>query len=195
MNKNKKMTLRDVIAMSVISIVFGILYLFWIFINGTFGAAIGPFSTAILSGLWIMACTVCGYIIQKPGVAFVAQMMAALTEVLVGSVSAGSVLILGFTQGLACELILLILMYKAWGRKTIILMGMAGTMGNFLTSYYLFEWNLLAPWMLTSLIIIMLLSGGITGWWSVLIAESLGKTGVLDSFPVMKGNQGRAVDG
>lgn len=195
MNKSKKMNLRDIIAMSVISIVFGILYLLWIFVNGTVGAFIGPFSTAILSGLWIMASTVCAYIIQKPGVAFVAEMVAALTEVLVGSVSAGSVLILGFTQGLGCEIILMALLYKKWGLKAMILSGMGGTMANFLTSYFLFEWNLLAPWILIALIAIMLISGAVAGWWSVLISNALAKTGVLDSFPVMQNNQERVVGG
>jgi energy-coupling factor transport system substrate-specific component len=195
MTKSKTMNLRDIIAMSVISIVFGILYLFWIFVNATFGAFLGPFSTAILSGLWIMASTVCAYIIRKPGVAFVAEMIAAVTEILVGSVSAGSVLILGFTQGLGCEIILMLLFYKKWGVKAMILSGMGGTIANFLTSYFLFEWNLLAPWILIALIAIMLVSGAIAGWWSALIAKALSKTGVLDSFPVMQENQERVVGG
>lgn len=195
MKKSKTLNLRDIIVISVISIVFGLLYLFWIFISGTLRTFIGPFAPAILSGLWVMACIVCAYIIRKPGVAFIGEIIAAITEILVGSVSAGSVMILGVTQGLGCELILALFLYKKWGLKALILSGMGGTMANFLTSYFLFDWDLLAPGLLIGLIVIMLISGGLASWWSVLLSDSLAKTGVLDAFPIIQENQERVING
>ncbi|MBB6450297.1 energy-coupling factor transport system substrate-specific component [Geomicrobium halophilum] len=178
----KKLQLRDIIVMSAISIVFGILYLVWIFAAGLLSGVLGPMGGALLSGLWIMACIVCAYIIRKPGVAFMGEMIAAFTEVLIGSVSAGSVLLLGFTQGIGCEIVFALFLWRRYWLPILMLAGMGGTTANFVTSYFISGYSQLAPGLLVAMLGVMLVSGALAAWLSKGIADKLAQTGVLNSF-------------
>lgn len=104
MRDNKSLNLREIVVMASISIVFGVLYLLWIFLASVVKGIVGPAAAGLMNGMWVMAPVVCAYIIRKPGVALIAELIAAGTEVLVGSVNAGAVLLLGLTQGLGVEL-------------------------------------------------------------------------------------------
>ncbi|SDI26379.1 ECF transporter S component [Natribacillus halophilus] len=178
----RKLQLRDIIVMSAISIVFGILYLIWIFAAGLLSGVIGPMGGALLSGLWIMACIVCAYIIRKPGVAFMGEMIAAFTEVLIGSVSAGSVLLLGFTQGIGCEIVIALFLWRRYSLPILMLAGMGGTTANFITSYFVSGWSQFAPSLLMVMLGTMLISGALAAWLSKGIADQLARTGVLNDF-------------
>ncbi len=186
--KNKKaLNLREIVVMASISVVFGVLYLLWIFFGQFIQGILGPVGWGLLTGFWIMAPIVCAYIIQKPGVALTAELIAAGTEILVGSVNAGVVLILGFTQGLGAEIAFALFFYRSYRLPVLMLAGMLGTFASFLTTYFLYGYSQYSPLITGLMLGTMLISGALlAGWGSKNIADALTKTGVLDNFALGK---------
>ncbi len=187
MKKSKALNLREIVVMASISVVFGVLYLVWIFFGQFIKGTLGPVGWGILSGFWIMAPIVCAYIIQKPGVALYAEMIAAGTEILVGSVNAGVVLILGFTQGLGAELAFAMFLYRSYRLPTLMLAGMLGTLANFITIYFMYGYSQYSSLITGLMFVAMLISGALlAGWGSKNISDSLCRTGVLNNFALGK---------
>src|SRR5947207_15901941 len=77
--------LRESVVVAVLSVVFGILYLWWIPVGALAAGIGGPVAREPLFGFWLMAAVVAGYIVQKPGAALIAELLAAFTEMLAGS--------------------------------------------------------------------------------------------------------------
>jgi energy-coupling factor transport system substrate-specific component len=188
MNQGKKaLNLREIVVMASISVVFGVLYLLWIFFGQMVKGLLGPVVWGLLVGFWIMAPIVCAYIIRKPGVALVAEMIAAGTEIMVGSVSAGIVLLLGLTQGLGAELAFALFRYRYYRLPVLMLAGMFGVMANFFTIYFMYGYGHLSPVIAGLMLLTMLVSGALlAGWGSKAIADALCRTGVLNNFALGK---------
>ncbi|RSL32151.1 thiamine permease [Salibacterium salarium] len=187
MTTTRTLNLREIVVMSFISVVFGVLYLLFVFLNQVITGVLGPVGSGILAGTWIMAPIVCALIIQKPGVALFAELIAAGTEIMVGSVNAGSVLVLGFTQGLGAELVFAIFRYRRYTLPVLMLAGMAGTFTSFLTMYAMYGYSAYSSIVIWAMLGVMLLSGiVIAGWGSHYLTHSLVRTGVLHNFALGK---------
>lgn len=187
MKNSKTLNLREIVVIASISVVFGVLYLLWIFFGQFIKGVFGPIGFGLISGFWIMAPIVCAYIIRKPGVALIAEMIAAGTEILVGSVSAGAVLILGFTQGLGAELALALLLYRSYRLPSLMLAGIFGVLANFITIYFMYGYSQYSSFITGIMLVSMLISGALlAGWGSKSIADALCRTGVLDNFALGK---------
>lgn len=184
MNSEKKgLQLREIIVMASISVVFGVLYLVWIFFGQLVKGVLGPVGWGLITGMWVMAPIVCAYIIRKPGVALIAEMIAAGTEIMVGSASAGVVLVLGFTQGLGVELALAMFLWRSYRLPTLMLSGMLGMAANFVTIYVMYGYSQYSVMVVVLMLVTMLLSGAMfAGWGSKGIADALNRTGVLNNF-------------
>ncbi|WP_199614795.1 ECF transporter S component [Paenibacillus alkalitolerans] len=179
----KGLNLREIVVMASISVVFGVLYLLWIFFGQMVKGIFGPIGWGLLTGFWIMAPIVCAYIIRKPGVALVAEMIAAGTEVLVGSVSAGVVLVLGLTQGIGAEIAFALFFWRAYRLPVLMLSGMLGVSANFVTIYFMYGYSQYSPVITGLMFVAMLVSGALlAGWGSKTIADALCRTGVLNNF-------------
>jgi energy-coupling factor transport system permease protein len=195
MKNSKALNLREIVVIASISVVFGVLYLLWIFFGQFIRGIFGPIGHGLISGFWIMAPIVCAYIIRKPGVALIAELIAAGTEILVGSVNAGAVLILGLAQGLGAELALALLLYRSFSLPALMLAGVFGTFANFITIYFMYGYHQYSSIITTVMLLAMLLSGAILGGWgSKRIADALGRTGVLDNFALGKINRQKRVN-
>lgn len=184
--------LREIIVMAAISIVCGAIYFAWIFVGqfveGIFGP-IGPMIRGLLTGVWLLAPLICAYIIRKPGVALVAEMIAAVAEVMVGSIGAGVVLLLGLTQGLGAELIFAMFRYRSYRLPVLMLAGMLGTTANFITIYFLYGYGQYNVMIVAGMFISMLISGALVGGLlSKWIADRLAATGVLNNFALARRN-------
>lgn len=183
----RTLNLREIVVIASISVVFGVLYLMWIFFGQVVEGVAGPVVRGLITGFWIMAGLVCSYIVRKPGVALLAQMIAAGTEVLVGSISAGLVLILGFTQGVGAELALALFLWRNYRLPVLMLAGMFGTAANFMTIYFIFGYSQYSIWIVSFMLITMLISGALlAGWGSKALADALSRTGVLDNYALGK---------
>ena len=179
--------LYDIVVMAAISIVFGVLYLLWIFFGQFVQAMLGPVAWGILAGMWVLAPIICAYIIRKPGIAFIAELIAAGTEVLAGSVNAGVVMLLGLTQGLGAELAFALFRYRNYRLPVLMLAGILGMFANFITIYFVYGYDHLSTLIVTFQLVAMLISGAVMGGWGgKAIADALGRTGVLNRFALGK---------
>ncbi|SFO93011.1 ECF transporter S component [Salibacterium halotolerans] len=185
MRQSRTMNLREIVVMAFISAVFGVLYLVWIFLGQLVTGILGPVGGGLMAGFWIMAPIVCALIIQKPGAALFAELIAAGTEIMVGSVNAGSVLILGFTQGIGAELVFAMFRYRHFKLPVLMLAGMAGTTASFLTEFAIYGYSQFAAGVVWFMLGTMLLSGLLlAGWGSHYLTWALEKTGVLHNFAI-----------
>lgn len=82
--------LNDVIMMAILGVVFAAVYMA-VFQGGlAISAALMPFGLSnfgfeIIYGVWFMAATLSAYIIRKPGIALITEMLASAIELLMGN--------------------------------------------------------------------------------------------------------------
>lgn len=104
----KRLTLADILVTVLISFIFGIIYK----MVGLTVAALKPLGLhldQIAYGLWFIAAIVAFLIIRKPGVAILAELAAGAGETILSGELNMSIIMHSLAQGLACELIFLIL--------------------------------------------------------------------------------------
>ena len=77
--------LRDIILMAILGVVFAIIYLAVCYIGDACCILLAPAGLSELGyepiyGVWFMAATLAAFIIQKPGVALITELLAAVIE-------------------------------------------------------------------------------------------------------------------
>ena len=85
------------------------MYLAMVSVGTTLKAALTPFGMGEMGyepiyGIWFMAGVFALYVIRKPGTGVVAEMLAALLEVLMGNMFGPRVFLTGFFQGIGTEI-------------------------------------------------------------------------------------------
>lgn len=90
MNEKYGWKLQEIILVAMLCIVFGVVYLAGVYLASFLSTLLTPVGLAPLAnelvfGVWFMASTLAAYILQKPGAAIVAEVLAALIEVLLGN--------------------------------------------------------------------------------------------------------------
>lgn len=173
-----KLKLTDILVTVVISIGFGIIYKLW----GPVYNLLKPFglhADQLIYGMWFMAATVAFLIIQKPGVALLAEIAASSGEFLMGSEWGLEVLLFGLIQGLFAEFIFLITRYKRHDVFIICTAAVGSAIGSILMDYLKGYMGDLVLWNL-SLFIGARLIGSImiAGIGAFYLVKALEKTGV-----------------
>lgn len=98
--KNWKM--REIVVMSVISVVFAVIYLVSTHASNIAAGFFGRMSYEPIYGIWFIVSVIAAYIIQKPGAALVSEIIAAFVECLLGNPSGPMVILIGIAQGIRC---------------------------------------------------------------------------------------------
>lgn len=182
--------LKDVIMVGLLSIIFAVIYLGFVYfatflksVLAPFGLA--PFANELVFGVWFMAATLAGYIMQKPGVAIIAEMMAALIEVLMGNFYGPLVFVSGFLQGLGAELGFAAYSYKKYDLKSLSLAAFLSTVFSFIWGFFRNSFTNLSPIYIISMFIVRTISAFI---FSAVIVKKLGdglvKSGAVAQYPL-----------
>ena len=108
-NKTNTWKLKEIILAAMICIVFGVVYLAGVYLASMIAGVLTPFGLSPLGnelvfGVWFMAATLSGYILQKPGAAIVSEVIASVIEVLLGNWFGPLVIVAGIIQGAGAEL-------------------------------------------------------------------------------------------
>src|SRR5437867_1933390 len=113
--------MRELVVVAALSVVFGILYLWWIPVGRLAAGLGGPLAREPVFGFWLLAAVVAGYIVQKPGAALIAELIASFMELLGGS--SGGLLILGWglVQGAGVEVVFLATRYRNFSAPVLML--------------------------------------------------------------------------
>lgn len=185
MIKKYDWSLKDIIVLCVLGVAFGALYIGGVSVWAVANAVFGPVGLDMVYGIWFTASITAAYIIRKPGIAFGAEMLAALGEVLLGTPAGVGVFIGAAIQGGGCEAIFAATKWKKYNIGVLILSGMGASVTSFIYNYIAFGYSKFPIKMLVLMISIRLVSGALlSGVLGKLIGDGLAATGALSSFPL-----------
>src|SRR5690625_1374865 len=179
----KKLTFSDVLITIMIGVVFGITMKFWDDFY-TVVKPILPVARQLLYGMWFMVAPFAFLLIRKPGVALLSSIAAAALSAFIGH--GFGVLVYGFCQGLAAELLFASFRYKRFGIAVAGLAGIASCFASLLLDL-VYSYAKLVLWVLFVKYGLRVVSAFIiTGLFAHYTVRVIEKTGVT--------NQTRPVD-
>lgn len=185
---SKVITIKEVILTVVIAILCGILYTLWGPVYDFIGVLTAGFVKQLVYGVWFIASIIAAYIIRKPGVAFFAGIAAASGELFTG-VGLGA-LISGAAQSIGPELVLLFTRYKRFSLGILMAMSVAACAGSLVIDYAFWGYGEKTVFVqVMSIIFRTIGSLFVCGWLGKKIADTLAKTGALNSYAIVRSEQ------
>ena len=175
----------DIVVTAAIAVAFGVVFWAW---NALWAAATPAFvaippAQNILYGTWLAAGVVAGLVVQKPGAALFAELVAASVSLILGSQWGLDAAVSGLIQGAGAELGFALFRYRRWDLVAALLAAALSAVGAWIHDtplYYaelpLTDQLLIGVFMLISALVI----AGVGAWWLV---RALIATGVLAQFP------------
>ena len=143
-----------------------------------------------------MAATLAAYIIRKPGVALVTEVLASAIELLMGNSGGLTVVLTGAIQGLGAELVFAAFRYKKWDLGSMSLAGIVSAVFIFCYELYYLNYIALAPTLLISQLAVRFVSAVVfSGVLCKLAGDALARTGVVKSYAIgAKADIGKVYD-
>ena len=188
--KTKTWELKDVIMMAILGVVFSAVYLA-VFQGGlALSTALTPaglanFGFEIIYGVWFMAATLAAYVIRKPGVALITEVLASAVELLMGNSGGMTVVLTGLIQGAGAELAFAVFRYKKWKLGVMCLSGVLAAAFIFVYELYYLNYIALAPTLLIAQLAVRFVSAIVfSGVVCKLAGDGLAKTGVVKSYAI-----------
>ena len=191
MNRSMSWRTVDIVVTAAIAVAFGVVFWAW----NTLWAAASPVFVAvppaqnILYGTWLAAAVVAGLVVQKPGAALFAELVAASVSLILGSQWGLDAALSGLFQGAGAELGFALFLYRRWDLVAALLASALSAVGAWLHDtplYYaalpLADQLLIGAFMLISALVI----AGFGSWW---LTRALVQTGVLSQFPSGRSQQ------
>jgi len=181
----------DIVVTAAIAVAFGVVFWAW---NALWAAATPAFVAVppaqnILYGTWLAAGVVAGLVVQKPGAALFAELVAASVSLILGSQWGLDAAVSGLIQGAGAELGFAVFRYRRWDLVAAVLAAALAAVGAWLHDtplYYaeapLTDQLVIGVFMLVSAVII----AGIGSHW---LTRALVQTGVLAQFPSGRSQQ------
>ena len=143
-----------------------------------------------------MAATLAAYIIRKPGVALVTEVLASAIELLMGNSGGLTVVLTGIIQGAGAEVVFALFRYKKWTLGSLTLGAMLSAVFIFCYELYYLNYIALAPGLLAGQLAVRLVSAFVfSGLICKLAGDGLAKTGVVKSYAIgAKADIGKVYD-
>lgn len=188
--KKYEWKLQDVIMVAMLCVVFGVVYLGAVYIASFLGTVFTPFGLAPLSneiifGIWFMAATFGAYIIQKPTVAIIAEILASVIEVLLGNWFGPMVIVAGLIQGLGAEVIFAGFKYKRFNMFTMCLAAAGSCITSFMWSFVRSGYGNYSVGLLIIFFIVRLISSVLfAGILCKVMGDGLAKTRLLKGYAI-----------
>jgi energy-coupling factor transport system permease protein len=180
---------RDIVVAAVIGVVFGVVFFAWNQIYAGLDALTKPFSDAIY-GMWLVPAVLAPLVIRKPGAALFAEMAAAGVSALLGSPWGPDVLLSGFVQGAAAELVFAFVGYRRWSLPVVAVAAIASALAAWAHDWVLYYADVSIGLQLLRLSFMALSAVVIAGLGSLALERSLRRAGVLDGFAGARGSTG-----
>ncbi|WP_353649578.1 ECF transporter S component [Nakamurella sp. A5-74] len=179
--------MKDLVLLVVLGVVFGFAY--WALVQGWNGLSIlmgpaGDLSQHILFGGWLLVSPIAVAIIRRPFAGVIAEILAAVIEVVfLGSPVGPTLLIAAAIQGAGSELPFALTRYRRFGWGVFALAGLLGAGLVFFYSAFRSGWYGQDIFFLR--LAMQALSGIVLGGLlAKLIVDALARTGVVDNFAI-----------
>jgi energy-coupling factor transport system substrate-specific component len=185
MNNRFHWSLREILIVAVLGAVFGALYLGWVQIWLIAQALFGAVTMDVVMGFWFIVSIIAAAIIRKPGVAIISEVLAALTEILLGSPAGLMLLLSAFIQGAGAEVVFAATGWRNYRLPVLMMAGVGAAVFSFIYTWFLFSYSVLAPGLLIAMFVLRCLSGALlAGLLGHVIVEALYRTGVLSGLTI-----------
>jgi len=177
---------RDIVVAAVIGVAFGVVFVAWNALWEALGAVVLPLR-ALVYGVWLVPAVLAPLVVRKPGAALFSELVAAGLSVFLGGTPWGpDVLLSGFAQGAAAELVFAFTLYRAWSPPVLVIAAVASAAAAWIHDwavYYSGDNSLDSPVIVAVGVSMAISAIAIAGVGSWLLARSLRRTGVLEGFP------------
>jgi len=185
--------LKDIIMVAILSLFFSVIYLGTINAALMAGAMLAPFGLSqfaieVVFGVWFTAGTLSGYIMRKPGIAFITGIMSAVWQVPMGSPAGPLVIISGMVQGAGAEAAFAAFRYRRFDMLTMCLASFGSTIASFIWALFRSGFLLILfdnPGLFFAMFLVRAASGLlIAGILMKICGDRLAKSGVLKAYPI-----------
>ena len=185
--RQPRLSLREIVLIVVLGVVFGFLY--WVFVQAWNGLAIamgpaGDLAQHLMFGTWLLVAPIAIAILRRPGVGILAEILAAVIEVLFLGSPVGPLLLLSAAlQGLGSELPFALTRYRRFGWGVFAASGLLGASLVFWWTAYRMGWY--GQDLLMLRLAVQAISGIVLGGLlAKVIVRALERTGVLADFAI-----------
>jgi energy-coupling factor transport system substrate-specific component len=175
----------DLVLTVAIGVVFAFVFLAWGQVYTLFEPLqlVLPPSVGLLAGVWFLPALVAMLIVRRPGAALLAELIAAVLEMVLGGQWGIGTVVSGLLQGGGVEIAFLLTAYR---RFTLPVAMVGGVLSGILEwvyerfTYYP-EWAWPSAWALLGFFVVSAaVLCGVLGW---ALMRALGSTGALSAFP------------
>jgi energy-coupling factor transport system permease protein len=180
----------ELVTMAVLAVIFAVIFNLWsAVVSGPLAAAYSAAGAwnALFNGVWFIPGFLIPYIIRKPGAALLGEGVAGFLSFLLGSPwGFMGAAIAGLTQGIGAEVPFAATNWRNYRLPVMLASGFISTVASFVFVYpmwnaaYAPEWNAIS--FIANLISVEVI--GVGG--SILLAEALKNTGVLNRFAIVR---------
>ncbi|MEO8208497.1 MAG: ECF transporter S component [Chloroflexota bacterium] len=184
-NADRHWRTRDILVAAIIGVAFGVVFWVWGLAWSAFEPlnAIFPVTRDLLYAVWLVPAVLAPLVIQKPGAAIFAEMVAAGVSALLGGIWGFDTLLSGFLQGAAAEIVFAVALYRTFSLPVLGAAAVASA-----AAAWIHDWVLYYPGVATDVQIARGIAMGISAFVIVALgsralARSLRRSGVLDGFP------------
>jgi energy-coupling factor transport system permease protein len=183
----EKWKLREVIVLSVLAVVFAVVYLLFLQLGNVLFGLFGLIGYDMIFGIWFIVSIIAAYIIRKPGAAFLSETVAATIEVMIGNAVGPQLILSGMIQGLGAEAVFAATKWKNYTTWVLVAAGMGSSVFSFVWGYFISGFAALSPGYVTAMFFVRLVSGALlAGLLGKYLSDGLARTGALSSFPLGK---------
>lgn len=187
----KTWKLKEVVLMSLFSVVFGIVYLLFLHVGNIWSGFIGPIAYEWIFGIWFIVSIICMYIIRKPGAAVISETIAAAVEVLLGNAVGPRLILAGVIQGLGAEAAFAVTGYKRFNIWVLMLAGVGASIFSFTYGYFMGGFTVFSTGYVLLMLGLRIMSGALLGGvGGKAVVDGLLATGSLRGYAITKSTKG-----
>lgn len=187
--------LHDLVLLAVLAVVFGFVY--WALVQawGWLQVLMGPLGdlaqNALIGG-WMVVAPLAVYIVRKPGVGILVEIIASIVEVVfLGSPVGPTLILVGLIQGGGAEVAFALTRYRRYGWGVLIASGLTAALANLVMGMVRFGW---ASQNFFELRLVLQFASGVLlcGVLARVIGDALARTGVLDNYAIVRARRSPA---
>jgi len=183
----KSWKLKEVVLMSVLAVVFAVVYLLFVHVGNIWAGIIGPIAYEWMFGIWFIVSIIAAYIIRKPGAALLSETMAAMIEVMIGNAVGPRLILSGIVQGLGAEAVFAATGYKRYNWWVLCLAGVGSAVFSFAYGFLVSGYAALDPSLLVLMFTLRVISGAvIAGLGGKYLSDGLLATGALRGYAISR---------
>jgi energy-coupling factor transport system substrate-specific component len=177
---------RDILVTAIIGVAFGVAF---VALNTAWSvlapasAAVAPLGAFLIYGGWLVPVVLAPLIVRRPGAALFAELVAAGVSTLLGSPWGPDVLLSGFVQGAAAELVFAFTLYRNWSLPVLAVAAVASAAGAWIHDWVVWYPGVAVDVQVLRGLVMAISAVVIAALGSLALVRSLRRAGVLEGFP------------